>query len=238
VSVLRRLGLSVVLVGLAVWVTGCSSTSPVLLQLPSEKGGTAEIPLKVGITSAEKAGEQKISTIDTCAQYGIWHFYAKMPRRSELDYFNQSIGDYFRDTKTFSYCYDEPFDRNDVQVVVRVNVRDLKLDNTALGTTIQTINSIPYIGLFGNLYTLVGLPIETFVMTYNLEMTVETPAGKEIARYKTSGTGKEGVNVYEQPFGNYLWYNSIFQKEFFKAMDYFVVQMRNDRAKIMQAVGK
>jgi len=46
------------------------------------------------------------------------------------------------------------------------------------------------------------------------------------------------VNVYEQPFGNYLWYNSVFQKEFFKAMDYFVSQMKKDRDKIMQAAGK
>jgi len=235
---IKRTTICLGVVGFTLWITGCSSTSPVLLQLPSERGGTAEIPLKVGITSGQRAGEQKVSTIDTCAQYGLWHFYAKMPRRSELNYFNKSIGDFFRDTKAFTYCYDEPFDRNDVNIVVRVDVKDLKIDNTALGTTIQTINSIPYLGLCGNLYTLLGGPIETFVMSYNLELIIETPAGKELSRYQFSGSGREGVNVYEQPFGNYLWYNSVFQKEFFKAMDYFVSQMKKDRDKIMQAAGK
>jgi hypothetical protein len=226
------------LVCLGMLFTGCTSTSPVLLQLPSERAGSAKLPLKAGVTVVEKSGSQQISTIETCAQFGLWKFFAKMPRRSEVEYFSQSVGDYFRDTKTFSYCYDDPFDRNDVDLVVRMRAKDLKIENTALGTTVQTLNSIPYIGLCSNLYTLVGGRIETFKITYSLEMIVETPSGEEISRYEISGSGKDGVDVYEQPFGNYMWYDSIFQKEFFKAMDYFVAQMMDDRSKIMGAIGK
>lgn len=237
-SVLRRIGLWAGLVGLALWVTGCSSTSPIMLQLPSARGGTADLPLKVGVTTAEKTGEQKLSKIDTCAELGVFHFYAKMPRRSEPEYFSRSVGDYLRDTKVFSYCYDDPFDHNDVDLVLRMKMKDFLIDNTALGTTLNHLSLIPYAGLCVTLYMVAGLPQETFLIRYNLEMTLETTAGKEIARYETSGSGSEGVNIYEQPFGNYLWYGSIFQKEFFKAMDYFVGQMKNDRAKIMQAAGK
>lgn len=237
-SVWTRCVACVGLIGLAVWGTGCTSTSPILLQLPSERGGTAEIPLKVGITTAEKSGDQVLTKIDTCAELGIFHYYAKMPRRSEPDYFSQSVGDYFRDTKTFSYCYDSPFDRNDIDLVVRMKMKDFRISNTQLGTALNNLSIIPYVGLCVNLYLLAGGRQETFLIQYSLEMIVETPAGKEIARYETSGSGADGINIYEQPFGNYMWYDSIFQKEFFKAMDYFVSQMKNDRAKIMQALGK
>jgi hypothetical protein len=229
---------SIVLIGMVAIMAGCSSTSPILLQLPSERGGTADLPIKVGILASEKPGEQKLSNIETCNQCGMFKFYAKMPRRSEVDYFSQSVGDYFRDTKTFSYCYDAPFDRNDVDMLFRIRMKDFRIDNTFFGTGIAHAAVIPYVGLCTTGWLLLGGKQETFLIQYDLEAIIETPEGREIARYETSGSGKDGVSLYEQPFGNYMWYDSIFQQEFFKAMDYFVAQMKKDRTKIMQAAGK
>ncbi|NCC50324.1 MAG: hypothetical protein EOM20_03825 [Spartobacteria bacterium] len=229
---------SIMLIVMVVVLAGCSSTSPVLLQLPSERGGTADIPLKVGVLTAEKSGEQKLSNIETCNQCGFFKFYAKMPRRSEVDYFSEAVGDYFRDTKTFSYCYNAPFDRNDVDLLFQIRMNDFQIENTDFGTVIGHASLIPYVGLLPTVWLLLGGKQETFLIQYDLEAIIETPEGKEIARYETSGSGKDGVTLYEQPFGNYMWYDSIFQQEFFKAMDYFVVHMKKDRIKIMQAAGK
>jgi hypothetical protein len=239
VSVLKRLGLSVVLLGLAMWGSGCSSTSPVLLQLPSERGGTAEIPLKIGVDNASKPGSQQITDIDTCAVLAFRQYYGKMPRRSEVNYFAASVGDYLRDTKTFSYCYDAPFDRNDVDLVLKLNLDAVSMHNSGFwGTFMNSWASIPYLGFPVQIGYLVGLPQEGFGSDLKYTAVIETPVGKEVARYKLAADMNDFVNMYEQPYGNYMWYDSVFQKAFFSTLDQLKASLVKDRAKIMAGAGK
>jgi hypothetical protein len=205
------------------------------MQLPSEKGGTADFPVKVGVAKCVKEGDQELSDIKTYMMLGIYQMGAKMPRRDEVDFFSKAIGDYFRDTKTFSYCYDAPFSMEDVDLVLRPKISELKLSNSILGTTIGTLGLVPFVNLAVVVYQLVGLPQETFSMEYDLQIVVETPAGKKIAEYQIQGNGSDSVNLYEQPFGNYMWYDSVFQKEFFMGMDSVKEQMKADHSKILAA---
>ncbi len=215
--------------------SGCSSTSPVLLQLPGERAGTAEIPLKVGIARAVKSGQQTLTDISTCFLLNCTTMHAKMPRRDEVDYLGKSIGDYLRDTKIFSYCYDEPFDRNDIDVILRPRFNNVRLHNSGYGTFMNSWATIPYLGFPVQVAMLLGLPQELFRARYNISISLETPTGYEIALYDVHVYMKNAVNIYKQPYGNYMWYNSVFQKAFFSAMDQFVAQLRRDRNMILRA---
>lgn len=217
------------------WMTGCSSTSPVLLQLPSEQAGTADVPLKVGIEKAHKPGDQRLSDISTCTGLGCYTFHARMPRRDEVDYFSRAIGDYLRDAKAFSYCYDQPFDRNDVDLVLSPRLNDVRLYNSGYGTFMAVWSSIPYIGLPPQILQLLGMPQQLYRAKYDLTVVVSTPTGREVARYSAAVFERDAVNMYKQPFGNYLWYDSVFQEAFFKAMNQVLVQMKADRSRLMQA---
>lgn len=224
---------------LVVFLTGCAMVSPVLLQLPTEDAGSGKVPLKVGLAQVQKAGGQDLTHISTYAMLGIYQFYGRMPRRSEADYMSRAMGDYLRDKKTFSYIYNEPFDRNDVNLVLKARLADFDMkNNTGFSTLLQHVGMIPVVGIVGAVWMLAGLPMEFFATSQDLEFVLETPAGKEVATYRFKTGASDGVNMYEQPFGNYMWYDSVFQQEFFKLMGQFEAAVSQDRAKLMAAAGK
>jgi hypothetical protein len=210
------------LLGMLAFVTsGCRSTSPILLQLPSAKGGAAEFAYKIGINPIEKAEGSKISSIGYTAMFIYW-YDAKMPRRKETDYVHQSVSDHVTDSKIFKNAYIHPFDPSKVDFVMDIHFDEFKYSNAGAYATIM---ALPFI----NFLTLVGVPQDIFSTDIEAVCTLKTRGGKVIGEYKHSSHGKDAVNIYEMPYGNYLWYDSIFRTEFDNMMQSFYEQIRKDK---------
>lgn len=219
-----------------VLVAGCSSTSPVLMQLPAEAGGSAEFPISVGVLKATKVGDQKLTNMKTYGMLGLYQFGARMPRREEIDFLSRAISEYLRDSKTFTYVYDQPFNRDDVDLIIKTELEKFDMNNSVYGTVMQNVGFIPTIGFIIQLSQLVGVPQETFHFDYRFTMKVETPSGQELAAYTFEGSDWDTADLYDQPFANWLWYDSLFQKMFFQAMEDFKGKFRQDKEIIMAAI--
>jgi hypothetical protein len=65
---------------------------------------------------------------------------------------------------------------------------------------------------------------------------LKTTAGAEISRYSFSGKAKDSVTLYQMPYGNYLWYESMFRQQFDQMMTTFYRGIEADKAKILVAI--
>lgn len=218
---------------LAVALCGCRSTSPVLLQMPSVKTSEVEFPLKLGVGQLEKAGSQRISSIGFTIMFFYW-IDAKMPRRTETDYVLQSVADHVNDNRMFRYAYIEPFDPAKVDLTMEIKFDQYDCKNALGGVYASVLATVPYISLL----PLFGVPQDIFSTRIRASCVLKTRSGQEVARYSYQGRKvTDAVTLYEMPYGNYLWYDSVFRREFDQMMTSFYGQMRNDKAKIMAAVG-
>lgn len=230
---MRRIFCWSVAVILGYFLSGCSSTAPVLMQLPAVSGSSADFGYTVGVQRAIKSGDQKLSHLKTYQMLGFYQYGGRMPRREEVDYLSRSIADYLRDTKTFTYVYDDPFNRNDVDLIIVPKIEVFDLSNSILGTVMGNVSFVPVVGMFISLSQIIGVPQETFHFEYKFTIDVENRAGKTLASYTYSGEDWEWANMYDQPFGNWLWYDSLFQREFFKALDKFKADINADASRLM-----
>lgn len=209
---------------------GCKMASPILLQPPSAKKVDVEFPCKIGVNSVQKAGGSRISNVGLYIFPAVF-FEGKMPRRTETDYVLQSIADHLNDYSMFKYAYIQPYDPEKVQLVLEMSFEEYDC-NSYMDGTYGTLINLPYISLL----QLVGVPQDIFESTIKCTCTLKTPAGVEIATYSYEADASEGVTIYKMPYGNYLWYESIFRREFDSMMQSFYAQMRKDRDRVMAAV--
>lgn len=214
----------------ALQLAGCRTTSPVMLQLPSAKNGDAAIPAKIGVNPIAKSGSTRISDIGYTI-IGIYWIEAKMPRRAEADYVQQAIADHLNDSRVFQYAYITPFDKQKVDLTMDIAFDRYNLTNAR---TYANIINIPYI----NLLTLFGIPQDIFRSDIQATCTLKTTAGAEIARYTYSGKASDSVTLYAMPYGNYLWYESVFRQQFDQMMTTFYRGIEADKAKIQAAIQK
>jgi len=213
--------------------------SPVLLETPSSKTRAEALPLAVGVKAPEVTGSHRVSNIMTYQTLGIMGVGARMPRRDETDYFNKSITDALRANGNFQYIYATPFDPQDVDLVLNVKLRSCKLENSNYGTIINHCQMIPTVGIFVSIGTLVGvIPMEYFTVSWAIDFELATRDGKVIKTYSHACNEWQFVNMWKQPFANYMWYESIFLKNFTKAMGTLTQGLETDRAEILKAVSQ
>jgi hypothetical protein len=219
-----------VLVASVFQVVGCKTSSPVMLQQPSEKKGDAAIPAKIGVNPIIKNGGSRISDIGFTIFFVYW-IDAKMPRRVETDYVLQAVADHINDSRIFQCAYITPFDSRKVNLTMDV-VFDKYLLSNAGGGVYATVMNLPFI----NLLTLVGVPQEIFKSDMQATCILKTTAGAEISRYTFSSKASDAVTIYAMPYGNYLWYESMFRQQFDQMMTSFYRGIEADKAKILAAI--
>jgi len=201
-----------------------------MLQLPSEKTGNAAIPAKIGINPIVKSGSSRICDIGFI-MFPVYFLDAKMPRRTETDYVLQSVADHVNDNRIFQYAYITPFDVRKVNLTMDVVFDRYELSNAG-GGTYATIMNFPFI----NLLTLVGVPQEIFKSDIRATCILKTAAGAEISRYTFASKSSDAVTLYAMPYGNYLWYESMFRQQFDMMMTSFYRGIEADKEKILVAI--
>jgi len=212
--------------------TGCRSTSPILLQMPSEKGGAAEFPFKLGVNPIEKDQSSRISDAKFTMMFIYW-IDGRMPRRKETDYVHQSVSDHLNDGKMFKTAYIAPFDPTKVDLTMDIHFEEYKCSNAG-GGLYASVMAFPFI----NLLTLLGIPQEIFSTDIKAVCSLKTREGKLVGKYSYTGHDWDAVTIYEMPYGNYLWYDSVFRREFDNMMQSFYGQMRKDKQKITAEASK
>jgi hypothetical protein len=212
--------------------------SPLMLETASRSRGTP-LPIAVGIGKITKAGSQRITSINTYQNLGIIGLSARMPRRSETDYLNKSIANALRADGMFKYVYSSPYDPEDIDLAITVHLEKCVMNNTMYGTLINHVVCLPLppFTTFVQIGELVGIvPMEKFVVQWNIVFKLSTPSGKIIKQYRHACDETDMVNLWSQPFGNYMWYDSIFIKNFEAAIDAFSRTFQKDRALILGAI--
>ena len=220
----------------AVISTGCAVRSPVLMFTRQSTTNPKQLPLRVGIV-LEASPDQDPTTIIT-VQYNpfpIMTLTAAFPKPVEMEYVQDAVVDYFRDSGLFRYTYPYPFDSRDVDVVVRVRPTRILCDNdTGYSGGITLAESLlSYIGLI----MILACPQEHFSADFAMEFIVQKPDGTEIAKYTAAQADKAWVYIYAQPFANYMWYESVFRKCFLGVMDEVRGHIERDADKITAAAG-
>jgi hypothetical protein len=71
-----------------------------------------------------------------------------------------------------------------------------------------------------------------------IDFELATRDGKVIKTYSHACNEWQFVNMWKQPFANYMWYESIFLKNFTKAMGTLTQGLETDRAEILKAVSQ
>lgn len=216
--------------------TGCRIVSPLLLEIPSARTPDDAMPLAIGVSEITKAGPQRMSHVQSYYSLGFFGMGARMPRRSEPDYLNKSLTAALRADGLFKYVYATPFDRDDVDLVLTFDVQKATLKNSAYGTIVNHLQMVPAVGFLVGLGQLVTLvPQEHFSIEWDITCTVTDRSGKALKTYTHRCRDRDFVNLWEQPFGNYMWYESVFLKHFRDACDTFAAGMNEDRAELLRA---
>jgi len=220
-------------------LSGCRIVSPLLMETPSSKTRTEAMPLAIGVNAPQVFGSHRVSNIMTYQGLGLMGIGARMPRRDETDYINKSMTDALRANGTFQYIYSTPFDRQDVDMILNVKLRSCQMENSNYGTTITHCQMIPTVGMFISLGTLTGLvPMEHFFVNWKIDFELVTGDGKVIKTYSHACKDWQFVNLWKQPFANYMWYESIFLKNFTSATETLTRGIEKDRVEILQAVNQ
>jgi len=209
-----------------------------MLETASSSAGSP-LPIAVGISKIKKAGSHRISDIATYQSFGIVGMKARMPRRSETDYMNKSIANALRADGTFRYVYATPYDPKDVDLIISVHLQECKMENSIYGTALNHVTylPIPLVNPFVPLGELAGIiPMERFSVKWTMVFNVSTPSGKLLKQYKHACNDSDMVNLWSQPFANYMWYDSLFISNFEDAISTVTKNFRKDRAEILAAI--
>jgi hypothetical protein len=208
----------------------CQMVSPVILQSPAavEKSTGSVLPFKLGVDKISKKGKAELTDAGFTI-LGIYHFKAKMPRQDEKDYLTQSIADHLNDSRIFNVSYVSPYNPKNVDVKVSFSFEEYALTNNKF---YANFINLPLI----QLVTLLGVPQDRFSSDIKVKINLHTTGGKLIKSYDYASTNSEWVTLYRQPYANYMWYDSVFQKEFDKMMKFFYAKLKADKVQIVKAV--
>jgi len=217
-------------------LTGCAYRSPVLMTTRQSTQNPKQLPLRVGVVCEAGPQQDPTSILTVYFVYTIpthW-LYGQYPKPIEMEYFADCVVDYLRDYNVFQYTYPYPYDPRDVDFELVVRPTTLQCSNsTVYSTTLAGVSQFPYLGL-----AVFFLPLERFESRLGVEMVLKKPNGPEVATYHFAQAGSQWVWIYQQPFGEYLWYNSIFRSHFMAMMDSLRQKIEQDSRKIMAAVGR
>ena len=228
--------LVLLLVGICL-LTGCTFKSPVLLIARGSALSAKKLPLSVGVVT-EGYQHQSVTQISTY-QFPFVFMKGQLPKPIELEYITDCITDYFRDYGVFDYVYAYPFDPTDVDLILRVKPNTLEMANTPYGTGMSVGGFVVSMIIPGvQLIAILALPQEQFVSNLDVGFAVETPEGGAVAEYSFAANDEDWVWIYSQPFGNYIWHNSVHRTTFFELMDSLKTALEKDADELVGAAGK
>jgi hypothetical protein len=163
----------------------------------------------------------------------LFKFHAEFPKGKEGEFLADMIRQYFVDSGVFDYIYPFPFKNIDTDIVVNIKINSFKLKNKKSWNYMKNcvFPMIPFVGYFSQFV----LPNEKYSAEYNFTAQILLPNGKLIKEYTISGFGKQSVGFFKEPYGKYLFYNSIFKKTFLKLMDEIKAKIIMDRDLIIQS---
>ena len=209
--------------------SSCTITSPVMLETPAPKSRSNALPYTVGVSKISKKGSQSLTKIKTFQTFGLMQMSGRMPRRSETDYYNKSFVNALRSNGLFSYVYGTPYDRNDVDLIIEVEMNDFIIKNSPYGTLMSHAGFVPVIGIFVNLGVLVNaIPQEHFSGRWAIQYHLKTKSGKLIKTYKDDKAFRDFVRLWEQPFAKYSWYESQWLSLFNTSLNNIQAEIRKD----------
>ena len=214
--------------------SSCTITSPVMLERQTSVSTANALPFTLGVEDMEKKGSQKLTDISSVNMLGIFTMNARMPRRSETDYLNKSFANALRGEGLFEYVYATPFEASDVDVTLSIELKKYDIDNSIYGSIESHCGLIPVVGIFvliGELATVV--PKEHFHGGWDIVYTLKNRDGKTIKSYTDKQAFDDYVDMWQQPFATYTWYESEWRKLFDQSLSRLAGQIRADKKLIL-----
>jgi hypothetical protein len=209
--------------------SSCTVTSPVMLEAQITKSTSNALPYTVGVSKITKKGSQQLTKIKTYQTLGIMQMSGRMPRRSEVDYYNKAFTNALRSNSLFSYVYATPFDRNDVDLVIDIEIDNFNISNSSYGTLISHASFVPVVGIFASLGVLINVvPQEYFSGGWGISYHLKNKSGKLIKTYTDEQVFQDYVGMWEQPFASYSWYESAWIKLFNDSLNRIQSEIRKD----------
>jgi hypothetical protein len=226
---MKKTGLMLIITSMWLFCS-CQIVSPVILQSPeaAERKTETVLPFKLGVDKIEKKGKAELTNAGFTIM-GIYHIKAKMPRNDEKDYLTQSIADHLNDSSIFNISYVTPYNPKNVDVKVSFSFDEYALTNNKFYANFINLPLIQLVTLF-------GVPQDRFSSDIKVKISLHTTSGKLIKSYDYASANSEWVSLYKQPYANYMWYDSVFQKEFDKMMKFFYSKLKSDKVQIVKAI--
>jgi len=219
---ISKISILALLLILIIIFSGCHMRSPILLYQLDRSSNPPKIPNKIGLEKVQfDPGPSFVSKIKTYwLPIPFYIFSAKYPKLEEKTYIDGAIYQYFKDNNTFSYIYMAPFDSKDVNYILSFNVRKCKAQNNIVYSSLLTL---PFVN-----FLVIILPQQIFISEYDLEMEVKKPNGEVIGKFWHLRPSKWSyVWIYQQPLADYIWYHSVFKKQFLAIMGEFNNDLEN-----------
>jgi len=226
---------------MSILVSSCVVRSPVLLETKTEVINEKAIPLKVGVTT-DINSSQPTSIWTATLPIPFVIVKAGFPKIVENDYIMDAFTDFLKTNNIFSYCYRAPFDKKDVDLILEFKITEYLCSNNRLyshGIQVASFLSDFVVPLFGPLLITFGLPQEKFLLKQNLTVDIIKLSGEVVKSYQfLRVSDAEWVWLVEQPFGDYLWYKSIYIKNMNELMRELSNRINEDSALLMSMAKK
>jgi hypothetical protein len=207
----------------------CTITSPVMLEAQVTKSTSNALPYTVGVAKITKKGSQQLTKIKTYQTLALVQVGGRMPRRSEVDYYNKAFVNALRSNSLFNYVYATPYDQNDVDLVIDIEIENFNISNSSYGTIMSHATFVPVVGIFASLGMLINVvPQEYFSGGWAISYHLKNKNGKLIKTYKDKQSFTDFVRMWEQPFGSYSWYESAWIKLFNSSLNRIQAEIRKD----------
>ncbi len=224
---MRKSGI-IVLLAVLLFSTGCVVKSPILMFKGKSVKNPNRLPLKAGVV-LNAAQRGKISEFLTFTlPIPFYIITAAFPKINEQEFILDSVVQYLKDTELFDFTYSFPFDKRDVDVILEVKINDILAKNS---TPYSLIWQLPFL----NILTLLGVPQERFSMLFDIRVDVKQPDGTLITSYKARWSDADWVTIYEMPYADYMWYESVFRDVFMKVLDSISAKITSDSEQIISA---
>jgi len=227
----------------------CTAKAPILFYKDESERNPRCLQLKAGLLIENVQEALKAVNIKTPIFPIFSYFKAEFPKTKQAEFLSDMIRQYFLDSGIFNYVYNYPFENEDIDIIVNLRLNKFKLYNDKLVANLTTYGNlvIPIGAMFvfkslgmqlAVLSVAVSIPIfitEIYNVEYDFYVELMLPDGKKINGYEAQGKGKKTLGALKDPYGEYLYYRSIFKKVFLKVMDEIKDKILADREKIIQA---
>ncbi len=227
---MRRI-MSVAVLVSVVLCSGCVMKVPALMYKAQAVANPNKLPLTVGVEKCKFMGSRKLVDVGyVTIPIPFLIIHGGFPKTDQREFVADSVAQYFRDANVFNYSYAAPFDKKDVDLTVQVTFDKYRNSGNKVWPTILTL---PYVNILGLI-----LPQDFFKSEIKVTFDLYARDSTKVLSYSTNATDKDAVWIYSQPYGEYMWYKSVFRQTFLRVLDEFKEKVEADRNQIIAAAEK